>query len=476
MDQITQMQDTKPTLLFSQIDLTNSLKIFKYITEFKEVFDVVYTTFSEAAILDEMAAEENIKLVHILPFVDFDINNKYYDIYERARTIEQEIGIPIQKIIFGDPEFYKIYKNNEELSLAWFVKIWEQYKDIIEKYDIKYHFCFGEDRLHSLIPYHQLKNRGGSSYLLRIIPYYGVTYTKDFFGRFTYWGRIKNEKMIDFEDYAAHIKANKVYYDPKIALSVDYKKYLNIVRLFRRILEIENINWKDRRNIYRNHNVELARNFILSPLIKNVKKTISESLIYQPLRSEGKYIYYPLHYTDDAQVRLKYPEGYNQYELVRNICKNLPINFKLIIKEHPAYIGGYSTREVYNLSKLPNLVVVDPKTSSKDIFNYSDYVITINSTVGYEALFYDKIVITLGYSFYDHFPGIIKLGDVSEIYDALSNTDLINSKKCESKEHLKDATLRLLNASLQYDYYNFYSKNDIVKLRNLLLKHINESS
>jgi capsular polysaccharide export protein len=179
--------------------------------------------------------------------------------------------------------------------------------------------------------------------------------------------------------------------------------------------------------------------------------------VYKKINSEEKYVYYPLHYTKDAQITVKYPEAYNQYELIRNIIKNLPLTYRLIVKEHPAYIGKYSLRELYNLSKDPRIVIVNPKISSKDIFPFSEYVFSINSTVGYEALFFKNIVFVLGETFYKNLPGVIKINSEKELFSIMSNELFIKKKKEEMNNELEKEVKNLLKNSLKSDYDNFFT-------------------
>ncbi len=460
----------KETILFSQSDLTDSINIIKYINGFKNDFNVVYATFANSEMLDAESQKSDIRPYYIPLLKDTKIPAKS-DIEEKLQTIEREAGMPLEKIFFGDREFYQIYKKKEMLCLAWFIDVWEKYRTIIEENDVMHHFCFGEDRLPNLVPYFLLKNRGGRSYLVRIVPYFGVTYTNDFFGKFTHDYSMKVNKT-NFEEYKRHLRENKVYFNIDMVNRIDYNKYANLGRLFSRLMEIERINRQDRDNIYKNHNFRLFNTFVHKPLVKHIRGRLTKALAYQQIEKDQRYIYYPLHFTEDAQVRLKYPEGYNQYELIRNIARNIPSSLKLLVKEHPGYIGNYSIGELRDLSKLPNITVIDPRISSKDIFGYSDYVITINSTVGYEALFYDKIVITMGKSFYDDFPGVINMGDVKDLHKILSDSELIGRKREELASRLKEKTTALLESTLQYDYYGFYSEENIRRIKDLLLLHI----
>jgi len=463
--------DEKKKILFSQMDLTNTINMIKYVKEFNKNFDVVYTTFSNARMLDNIASESNIHPIHLPSLAGYVNSRNREDIIEKLQEIEKEIGIPLEKIIFADREFSKIYKKNEVVSLSWLIDIWNQYKQVIDSNNINLQFCFGEDRLVNLIPYYQIKNRGGKSYMVRAIPYYGVTLTNDFFGKYTFTEKIEKDD-VDFEAYKACLKENRVYFDPDVVNKVKYGKYWDIMRLIKRIFYLERIIWDDRNNLYKDHNIHMIT-AVARPLVRRIKKNIANILIYGQIEPAYKYAYFPFHFTEDAQVRLKYPEGYNQYELIRNISRNLPIDTKLLVKEHPAYAGGYSLEELRDLSKHPNIVVLHPDISSKDIFKHIDFVITINSTVGYEALFYNKIVITMGSSFYESFPGVINITDVKEIYNVLQDEELRCNKERELRDHLKDRTKMLLESSLKFDYYRIHSDENIRKMKELLIRQMN---
>ncbi len=466
----------RDTILFSQIDLTNSLNALKYINEFKKNFKVVFSTFSNSRVLDEIAAESSINPIRLPPLIGYRCSHDRKEIRDGLCAIEEEIGVPVEKVIFSDREFYGEYKKNPLISLAWFIDVWNRFEEIIEENGVSHHFCFGEDRLHNLIPYYLLKKSDGKSHLIRIVPYYGITFTNDFFGKFTFEEKVPEdggslEGKVSFEDYMSHVKESKVYFDPEVN-RVNYGRYFNLPRLARRIMELEKINWHDRDNLYRNHNIHPLKSSIAQPLTNRIKKTVASAVIYGNIEEGQRYAYYPFHFTEDAQVRMKYPEGYNQYELVRNISRNLPASVNLIVKEHPAFAGNYSLKELYDLSRLPNVVVLNSRASSKDIMSYIDYVITINSTVGYEALFYDKVVITMGTSFYDSFPGVVNVKDVKEIYSVLTDEELMSKKISEIKGQLKERTLEMLNSSLRYDYYNFYSDENVSKVKKLFMHHI----
>jgi hypothetical protein len=206
-------------------------------------------------------------------------------------------------------------------------------------------------------PYYLLKKSDGKSHSKGLVPYYGITFTNDFFGKFTFEEKVPEdggslEGKVSFEDYISHVKESKVYFDPEVN-RVNYGRYFNLPRLARRIMELEKINWHDRDNLYRNHNIHPLKSSIAQPLTNRIKKTVASAVIYGNIEEGQRYAYYPFHFTEDAQVRMKYPEGYNQYELVRNISRNLPASVNLIVKEQSAFAGNYSLKDFTNFPGFP---------------------------------------------------------------------------------------------------------------------------
>jgi capsule polysaccharide export protein KpsC/LpsZ len=71
-----------------------------------------------------------------------------------------------------------------------------------------------------------------------------------------------------------------------------------------------------------------------------------------------------------------------------------------VVKEHPMSIGRNSVHMLRRLARDGRIRVVDPYTSSLELVRRSVAVATVSSTVGLEALLYQKPVLTLGRPFY----------------------------------------------------------------------------
>ena len=80
----------KKRILFSQMDLTNSINMIGYVSEFNKDFDVVYTTFSNARMLDKIASKSNIHPIHLPSLASYVNRRNKTDIIENLREIERK--------------------------------------------------------------------------------------------------------------------------------------------------------------------------------------------------------------------------------------------------------------------------------------------------------------------------------------------------------------------------------------------------
>lgn len=140
---------------------------------------------------------------------------------------------------------------------------------------------------------------------------------------------------------------------------------------------------------------------------------------YEPVVQGEKYLVYPLHFHPESSTSVLAGTYLNEYEVIRNIAFNLPTGITLYVKDHlSAY--GYPSRDFYRrLKKLPNVRVVAPQEPAKTLVKNSAGVITLTSTMGYEALLLGKIVFLYGSVFYEHHKNVIKVGDTTKLFELI---------------------------------------------------------
>jgi len=122
---------------------------------------------------------------------------------------------------------------------------------------------------------------------------------------------------------------------------------------------------------------------------------------YSRFNPQEKYVFYPLHVPNEAQITVIAPQYADQVHTIENISRSLPAGYQLYVKEHPNLVGGTPIVDLKDITKLPNVKLLSPFESSLKITEASDCVVTINSTVGWEAMLLDKPAINLGRAFYE---------------------------------------------------------------------------
>ena len=148
--------------------------------------------------------------------------------------------------------------------------------------------------------------------------------------------------------------------------------------------------------------------------------TKSKGLYERPdTESEQGYFLFPLQYQPEASTLILAPNFCNQYEVIRNIAISLPIGIKLYVKEHKTFLGTRGPNFYKKILAFPNVELVDPFMNTVKLIRNSLRVITITSTVGYEALLLNKPVICLGNVFYDFHPLCFKVTTYPKLKEVL---------------------------------------------------------
>jgi hypothetical protein len=160
-------------------------------------------------------------------------------------------------------------------------------------------------------------------------------------------------------------------------------------------------------------------------LLEKYRFSYLENHSLKELNISDPLIFFPLHVDPEGSLLLGAPFFTNQLEVIKHISKSIPINYTLIVKEHPLMnTRGWRKTSFYKeIINLPNVKLISTLVSTHDIIKKVKLVITISSTTGLEALFYGKPSIVFVDSMYDEIPSVIKLekfGDLSlKIKEAL---------------------------------------------------------
>lgn len=187
-----------------------------------------------------------------------------------------------------------------------------------------------------------------------------------------------------------------------------------------------------RNYFYRNIQPDLTSDGISRSIYKKfyAKYLIKEEFCSLP----KKFVFLPLQCFSDTQILINSPYINNMDSFVsvvyQAIKKSLPEDYKIIVKEHPDDWGRLNYRKL--AKQYPDIIWLK-KYNIRRLIEKAELVVTINSSVGIEALMYHKPVVTVGNSFYN-VKGVVhhaaKPGDVADAInnaiDVPVNTELID--------------------------------------------------
>jgi len=168
-------------------------------------------------------------------------------------------------------------------------------------------------------------------------------------------------------------------------------------------------------------NIEVDNNKLSELKNRGIKKV----KLRKQIRNDGKgfdlpdkYIFLPFQVHDDTQIIIHSHFINNMRKFlieVLSVIKKIDKNYWLIAKEHPKDIGRVNYDYLRNKFKKDNVKILKKGDTGKLIQN-SEVVITVNSTVGIEALLYHKAVVTLGEAFYNVKGLVYHVNTVDELY------------------------------------------------------------
>ncbi|WP_025098435.1 capsular biosynthesis protein [Burkholderia sp. A1] len=113
-----------------------------------------------------------------------------------------------------------------------------------------------------------------------------------------------------------------------------------------------------------------------------------------------RYVFLPLQVAGDTQLRLNSDiDNLRAIEIAARMA--IDADLELIVKLHPAEYDAAMVKRVLDSRRHLDFVLASSPTI--DLIRHATRVVTINSTVGLEAMLYDKPVVTLGRCLYRAF-------------------------------------------------------------------------
>lgn len=197
-----------------------------------------------------------------------------------------------------------------------------------------------------------------------------------------------------------------------------YARRDKFIRL-RRMLRYRSTHREDIAFAYQFGDPVLASWALIRRAIKRRLRFGAVARLFQDHARASKYFLYPLHYHPEASTSVLASDYIDELSVIQSIAFRLPIDVKLVVKEHPSATALQPLSFYRALDALPNVELVAPELNSKELARGAIGVICITSTLGFEAAALNKPVICFGDVLYGYFPNVRMVTSYSALEQAL---------------------------------------------------------
>jgi hypothetical protein len=142
--------------------------------------------------------------------------------------------------------------------------------------------------------------------------------------------------------------------------------------------------------------------------------------LYETVPSRG-FLYLPLHVADDYKLVGHFPQWADQATLVERVAAALPAGLDLVVKEHPLSHGRNTLALLRRIAQTNRVHLVHPRTSTHALLQAAEGVVVLGSTVGLEALLYEKPVLTLGRPFYAGYGVTLDVDETDDLREPVAD-------------------------------------------------------
>lgn len=221
---------------------------------------------------------------------------------------------------------------------------------------------------------------------------------------------IKDSKKVGLMDFISKHKNNlsKAY---NVSIDFNQKRYNCIVPKYKRKFLDKLVTYLKNKLIYEKHYLKEDMSFIIKfrSLFLNLlnKYRSSRKLIYEKyvtvknLKSvKYKFIYFPLQITPESSINNLEPYFVDQLRAIDLLVMNIDSNIKVVVKEHPAFVGEREESFYKKLANKPGVEIASLQLSSKELLNDSIMVSSITGTVCLEAMLQNKPLFQFGKTFF----------------------------------------------------------------------------
>lgn len=175
--------------------------------------------------------------------------------------------------------------------------------------------------------------------------------------------------------------------------------------------------------------------YVQRDLSKIVKAHLAiKSKLFLLFHEGDKFVLFPLHLQPEASTMVLARFFVDQVVVIENIAKCIPLSHVLYVKEHMSALGMRKRQKEYyqRISRIPNVRLIHPAEDTQKLIKKADAIVTLTSTMGWEALLHQKPVISMGDVFYNDSGLTYRIRSYDELETLLPQ--ILNKNKLLSKD------------------------------------------
>jgi hypothetical protein len=192
-----------------------------------------------------------------------------------------------------------------------------------------------------------------------------------------------------------------------------------------------------------------------SAIKRSYRGSYIDKTLVRKIKNE-KFVYYSLSVEPERTLSISAPFYMNQLEVIRNIARSIPVDFKLYVKEHYGmkYRHWRPLSYYKTIMDLPNVTLIHPSLSNEELIKNCSIVFTVTGTAGLEAAYYGKPSVVFGHTSYDSLPSVHKIEHLEDL-PQLIRTCL--GEKVNSSD-VANLVKIIENVSFDFDIVDMYNK------------------
>lgn len=168
------------------------------------------------------------------------------------------------------------------------------------------------------------------------------------------------------------------------------------------------------------YNLSRKTDRIIHPILNLIFSNYLESISFDFINDEDKYIYFPLHYQPECTTSPLGDVFENQLIAIEWMLYSKPKDVILYVREHPAQNFDantirYKSLEIYEkIASMRDIKFISRNVSTFDLIRKSHAVATVTGTVGLEAIYREKPVLMFGYHVHQYAPGVFPIRSLDD--------------------------------------------------------------